>query len=59
MSKTLSYREFYTYIYMSLFSYITDAKLAHLRESLGGKRRFLSTDFKIHFRVNSGQKQYV
>jgi hypothetical protein len=59
MSKTLSHREFRTCIYMSLFSYITDAKLAHLRESLGGKRRFLSTDFKIHFRVNSGQKQCV
>jgi hypothetical protein len=59
MSKILSYREFRTYIYMSLFSYIIDAKLAYLRESLGGKRRFLSTDFKIYFRVNSGQKQYV
>jgi hypothetical protein len=56
MSKTLSYREFYTYIYMSLFSYIIDARLVYLRESLGRKRRFLSTDFKIYFRVNSGQK---
>ena len=59
MFKTLSYKEFYTYIYMSLFFYIIDAKLAYLRESLGKKRRFLSTDFKIYFRVNLGQKQYV
>jgi hypothetical protein len=54
MSKTLSYREFYIYIYILLFSYIIDVKLAYLRESLGGKRWFLSTDFKIYFRVNLG-----
>jgi hypothetical protein len=59
MSKTLSYREFYTYIYILLFSYIIDVKLAYLRESLSGKRRFLSIDFKIYFRVNLGQKQYI
>jgi hypothetical protein len=51
MSKTLSYKEFYTCIYMSLFSYIIDAKLVYLRESLGGKRRYYSIDSYIYYRV--------
>lgn len=59
ISKLTSHREFRTCIYMSLFSFATNAKLAHLRESLGGKRGFFSTDLKIHFRVKGGQKQCV
>jgi hypothetical protein len=56
MSKTLSYKEFRTCIYMLLFSYTTDAKLAHLRKSLGGKRRYYSIDSHIHYRVKIPQK---
>jgi hypothetical protein len=50
MSKTLSYKKFYTYIYILLFSYTTDVKLVYLRESLGGKRRYYSIDSYIHYR---------
>jgi hypothetical protein len=56
ISKTYSYKEFRTYIYMSLFGFIIDAKLKHAKESLGGKRRYYSTDSCIHYRVKIPQK---
>jgi hypothetical protein len=56
ISKTYSYKEFRTCIYMLLFGFVIDAKLEHAKESLGGKRRYCSTDSRIHYRVKIPQK---
>jgi hypothetical protein len=34
------------------------SKLKHTKESLGGKRRYYSTDSRIHYRVKIPQKSY-
>jgi hypothetical protein len=56
ISKTYSHKEFRTCIYMSLFGFVIDAKLKYTKESLGGKRRYCSTDSRIHYRVKIPQK---
>jgi hypothetical protein len=41
---------------MSLFGFVIDTKLKYTKESLGGKRRYYSTDSRIHYRVKIPQK---
>lgn len=56
---TLSYSQFRTSLYTSLLEYSIAAKLQQLRSQLGGKRAFLSTDLKIHFRVKMAEGNCV